>query len=156
MSIWQDNCALLAQILRHEARQNPALQRRLAIVEVLWERGFMPWQALVESVEAKLEPGIFGASPRKRLWNDLHWLRDAGVAIGYSRGRGTTGYFLRVASLSEPIRTAFEQIGRELDFEHLERLKKVPGWRKIEAMFGMIEFAYDVSAAGRRSLERGE
>ena len=104
-----DDGALLA----HEAQQNPSLWRRIAIVQVLAQRGFTLWPELVAAVEGALEPGIFGDSPRTRLAHDLRLLRDSGIGIGYSRVRGAQGYYLRAEALGEPAASAVEiAVGR--------------------------------------------
>lgn len=102
-------------LLAHETQQNPALWRRIAILQVLAQRGFTPWPRLVAAVEAALEPGIFGASPQTRLARDVRALRASGVAIGYSRVRGAEGYYLPAAALGEPMASAVENATRDLD-----------------------------------------
>jgi len=106
-----DDDALLA----HETQQNPSLWRRIAILQVLAQRGFTPWAELVEAVEAALEPDIFGESPRARLSHDLRVLRASGVEISYSRVRGAEGYYLRTMALGEAAASAVEVAVRELD-----------------------------------------
>jgi len=104
-----------SSLLAHEAQQYPSLWRRIAIVQVLAQRGFISWTALAEAVEAALEPGIFGDSPRARLSRDLRALRASGVAIGYSRVRGAEGYYLRTGALGETASGVVESAVRALD-----------------------------------------
>lgn len=104
-----------SSLLAHETQQNPSMWRRIAIVQVLAQRGFMSWAALVEAVEAALEPGIFGDSPRARLSHDLRMLRASGVMIGYSRVRGAEGYFLRTDALGEAASGLVESAVHALD-----------------------------------------
>ncbi|WP_119067286.1 hypothetical protein [Aggregatilinea lenta] len=47
-----------------------------------------------------------------------------------------------------------EQVIREMDFEHLKRLARYSPEERLEAMFQMIEFIHDVSAAGRLDREQ--
>jgi hypothetical protein len=151
---WKTNPVLVRQLLEHEARQNPALRRRMAILEVLARRGFSPRDTLIREVEAQLTPGVFGAAPHPRLWSDLRALREAGIAIGYSRALGTEGYFLRLESLSEEIQTVIRQVMREIDFDHLDRVAKASPARRVEAVFEMIDFAHEVAQAGQQHRER--
>ncbi len=102
-------------LLAHETQQNPSLWRRIAILQVLAQRGFTPWPELVAAVEAALEPGIFGASPQTRLARDVRALRASGVAIGYSRVRGAEGYYLLASALGEPMAGAIESATCDLD-----------------------------------------
>lgn len=106
-----DDGALLA----HEAQQNPSMWRRIAILQVLAQRGFTPWAELVAAVEDALEPGIFGDSPRTRLARDLRLLRASGVMIGYSRVRGAEGYYLRMDALGDRAAQTVEVAARDLD-----------------------------------------
>ncbi|NLE52581.1 MAG: hypothetical protein GX613_14380 [Chloroflexi bacterium] len=106
-----DDGALLA----HETQQNPSMWRRIAILQVLAQRGFTPWPELVAAVENVLEPGIFGESPRTRLARDLRLLRASGVAIAYSRVRGAEGYYLRADALGELAASAVEVAVRGVD-----------------------------------------
>lgn len=113
MDSFSDTPADDGALLAHEAQQNPAMWRRIAILQVLAQRGFTPWQGLVAAVEEALEPGIFGESPRTRLAHDLRQLRASGVGIGYSRVRGAEGYYLRAEALGEPAASAVEiAVGR--------------------------------------------
>ena len=154
MADWKNDPALLWRLLAREATHNPALRRRIAIVDVLARRGFTPWDALVEAVEQDVGPGVFGLSPQTRLWRDLRALRDAGIAIGYSRARGTTGYFLKLEALPDPVQTAIRQVMRELDFEHLDRIAEFSGPQRIEAMFALTDFIRDVAQAGQQDREQ--
>jgi hypothetical protein len=147
---WKTNPVLVRQLLEHEARQNPALRRRMAILEVLARRGFSPRDTLIREVEAQLTPGVFGAAPHPRLWSDMRALREAGIAIGYSRAQGTAGYFLRLESLSAEIQTVVQQVMREIDFDHLDRVAKASPERRLEAVFEMSEFVRSLSEAGRQ------
>jgi hypothetical protein len=122
----------------------------MAILEVLARRGFSPRDTLIREVEAQLTPGVFGAAPPPRRWSDMRALREAGIAIGYSRARGTEGYFLRLESLSEEIQTVIRQVMREIDFDHLDRVAKASPERRLEAVFEMSEFVRSLSEAGRQ------
>jgi hypothetical protein len=154
MADWQLDPALMRRVLAHEAGRNPALRRRLAILEVLSRQAFLPWEALVAAVENVLEPGVFGAAPQSRLGRDLRALRDVGVAIGYSRASGTQGYYLRLESLPEPVADAIRNVFRELDLAHLDRVAAASPARRVEAVFEMIAFIHEVAAAGRQDREK--
>ena len=153
MSLWTTNPDLLRKLVAHEAAQNPALKRRMVIVDVLAQRGFTAWTALVPAVERVCGVGCFGRSPQARVWSDIRALRDAGIAIGYSRSAGTEGYFLRLESLSEPVQRVIRQVMREIDFDHLKRMRAVDPARRVEAVFEMSTFAREPSEAGRRDRE---
>jgi len=113
MNSFNDSPADDSALLAHEAQQNPSLWRRIAILQVLAQRGFTLWPGIVAAVEDALEPGIFGDSPRTRLAHDLRQLRASGVAIGYSRVHGAEGYYLRAEALGEPAASAVEiAVGR--------------------------------------------
>ena len=150
---WRHDPALLRRLLAHEAQQNPALRRRMAILDVL-QGGITPREALIHAVEAAVGSGAFGASPHTRLWSDMRALRDAGFAIGYSRTRGMSGYFLRAESLPDPAARVIAQVLREVDFAHLDRVAQVAPARRVDAAFEMIAFAHDVAAAGQREREQ--
>lgn len=115
MTYSSDNSQDDGSLLAHEAQQNPSMWRRIAILQVLAQRGFTPWDELVAAVEVALEPGIFGDSPRTRLARDLRLLRSSGVVIGYSRVRGAEGYYLRADALGEVAAGAVEVAVRGLD-----------------------------------------
>jgi hypothetical protein len=51
-------------------------------------------------------------------------------------------------------RAIIDQVIREMDFEHLKHLTRYSPEERLEAMFKMIEFIHDVSAAGRRDREQ--
>lgn len=153
MNLWNTNPDLLHRLMAHEAAHNPVLRRRMALVDVLAERGFVRWSDLVTAVEAACGAGCFGRSPQARVWDDIRLLRAAGIAIGYSRGAGTQGYFLRLEALSAPVRAVIAQVAREMDVAHLRRTARVAPARRVEAVFGMSAFAREVSEAGRRERE---
>jgi hypothetical protein len=154
MPPWTQNPTLIAQLLEHEARHNPALRRRLAIITVLEQRGFTPWHGIVQHVENELGTGVFGKSPQARVWSDIRALRDAGIVIGYSRIKGATGYYIGLESVQEEIRTVIEQVFRDLDFEHLKRVAKAPPAQRMDSLFKMIAFGIELSEAGRRMREQ--
>jgi hypothetical protein len=151
MSPWTQNPTLIAQLLDYEARRNPALRRRLAILDVLDRYSFTPWQNLVQRVEETLGGGVFGTSPQVWVWSDIRALRDAGVAIGYSRIKGIEGYYLRLTMASEAIQTVIRQVSRELDVDHLKRLKHVSPDRRVEGVFELIDFARQIAEDGKRA-----
>lgn len=105
MSDSKINPSLLRSLENHTALPSPARRRRKAIVDVLAWRGFSPCDVLIGEVEKQLTPGVFGTSPYTCLRNDMRALRKIGAAIGYSRARGTKGYYLELESLSEEIQT---------------------------------------------------
>jgi hypothetical protein len=154
METWKDDPHILWLLLSHQAAQNPALRRQLTILDVLTRRGFTPWKTLVETVESEVGAGCYGKSPQARLWGDLRALRAAGIGIGYSRRKGMEGYFLHYKFMGERVATVLDQVFRELDFEHLDRIAKFPPERRLQAMFDMIDFIHEVSEAGKR--ERGQ
>jgi hypothetical protein len=151
MTTWTQNPALIAKLRDYEANPTPARRRRLAIVGVLERRGFTPWPGLVHWVERELGEGGFGQSPHSRVLSDIRALRDAGVAIGYSRRKGAEGYYLGLESVREDIQTVIRQVFRELDFEHLRRIKQVSPDRRVEGVFELIDFAQQISEAGKRA-----
>ncbi len=153
MLFWRHDPAILMKILAHEAGQNLPLRRRMAIMDVLTRRGITPWQDLVHTVEEEVGAGAYGESPQTRLWADLRALREAGIMIGYSRRKGHTGYFLRAESIGEPASSAFAQVFRELDLEHLDRMAEIPGWRKMRAAMELSEFGRKISERGRQKRE---
>lgn len=155
MSLWQRNPDLLQRLVAHEAGQNPAFWRRMVLVDVLAQRGFVPWDDLVAAVETTCGAGCFGTSPQARVWSDIRSLREAGVAIGYSRTTGTEGYYLRLEALSESVQRVIRQVFRELDFEHVQRMARTDPARRVEAVFAMSAFARELSEAGRRDREAG-
>jgi hypothetical protein len=156
MTDWRSNPAIVHRLLTYEAQQNPALRRRLAVLDALDRRSFTPWQGLVQQVEAELGAGIFGTSPQACVWNDIRVLRAAGIAIGYSRMKGIEGYYLRLAMASEDVQTVIRQIARELDVEHLKRLKRVSPDRRVEGVFELIDLAQQISEDGQRARKSGE
>ena len=151
MTPWTQNPALIAQLLDYEARQNPPLRRRMTIISVLERHSFTPWQEIVQHVEHELGAGVFGTSPQSTIWHDIRALRDAGIAIGYSRMKGIEGYYLRLTMASEEIQTVIRQVRRELDLEHLERIKQVSPNRRVEGVFELIDFAQQISEDGKRA-----
>lgn len=153
MSLWNTNPDLLRRLMAHEAAHNPVLRRRMALVDVLAQRGFVRWPDLVAAVEATCGAGCFGRTPQARVWDDIRALRAAGIAIGYSRGAGTQGYFLRAEALGEQVREVIAQVAHELDVAHLQRTARVAPARRVEAVFEMSAFAREVSEVGRRERE---
>ncbi len=128
----------------------------MAIVEVLDRRGFTPWETLVARVEETLGAGCFGRTPQARVWSDIRALREAGVAIGYSRARGTVGYFLRLEALPVHVQNTIRAVMREIDFEHLDRVAQVSPARRVEAVFEMSVFGRELHEAGQRYREQTE
>lgn len=88
MGDWRANPVLMQQLLDYTAQHNPALRRRMAILDVLAWRGFSTWDVIVAEVENVLGAGVFGRSPQARVWSDIRALREAGIALGYSRRKG--------------------------------------------------------------------
>lgn len=155
MTTWTQNPVLTAQLLEYEARQNPALNRRMAIISVLERRGFILWADLVWHVEQVLGAGVFGTSPQACMWSDIRALRVAGIAIGYSRRKGAAGYYLGLEAVSEDIRMTIEHVFREMDFKHLQRIKQIAPDRRIESVFEMIDFARQIAEDGQRARVQG-
>lgn len=51
------------------------------------------------------------------------------------------------------ITTLARQVMREIDFDHLDRIAQASPERRVEAVFEMIDFAHEVSQAGRQHQE---
>jgi len=52
------------------------------------------------------------------------------------------------------VQLVIRQVMREIDFEHLDRVAQASPERRVEAVFEMIDFAREISQAGRQDRER--
>ncbi len=91
---------------------------------------------------------------RTAILDALYWRRQAGFKIGYSRIKGAQGYYIRRASLPESYRIVFDQLDREMDLEHLDRVAKLSGEQRLEKMFELMDFLHAVWEAGQREREQ--
>lgn len=65
-----------------------------------------------------------------------------------------TRYYIRRVSLPESYRIVFDQLDREMDLEHLDRVAKLSGEQRLEKMFELMGFLHAVWEAGQREREQ--
>jgi hypothetical protein len=82
-------------ILAAQAEADPALARRMAIVEVLSDGHPYTGPDLRAAVEERLGEGCFGAQAERTLEADIAALRAWRIRIGHSDGPVVEGYYLK-------------------------------------------------------------
>jgi len=134
-------------LLAGHARSQPALARRMAIIEVLSDDRPHRREELQKAVEARLGPGCFGQSADQTLWVDMRALRRCGLRIGYSRRPGAEGYFLEVPAVEVQARPGDEEPSHPVQTQIYRSLSSAD---KMRAIFEMFEFALHQARVGTR------
>jgi len=134
-------------ILAAQAEADPALARRMAIVEVLGDGHPHTGLNLRAAVEDRLGEGCFGAQAERTLEADVAALRAWRIRIGYSDGPVVEGYYLKDPAVVTQRRRSYEEESYSLQIEIYR------GWdnaRKMRSMFEMFEFALRQVETGTR------
>jgi hypothetical protein len=134
-------------ILAGHVELQPALARRLAIVEVLSDGRPHTCHDLLQAVEDCLGPGCFGRSPGQTLWTDMRALRARDLRIGYSRSPGTKGYYLKYPPLGALVKQGWEDSPNPVQTEIYRSMSNT---RKMQAMFDLFEFVLHQAQVGTR------
>jgi hypothetical protein len=134
-------------ILAAQAEADPALARRMAIVEVLSDGHPYIGPDLRAAVEDRLGEGCFGAQAERTLEADIAALRDWRIRIGHSDGPVVEGYYLKDPAVVAQRQRSYEEEAHPLQIEIYR------GWdnvRKMRSMFEMFEFALRQVETGTR------
>ena len=134
-------------ILAGRVELQPVLARRLTIVEVLSDGRPHTRHDLLQAVEDRLGPGCFGKSPGQTLWADIRALRARDLRIGYSRGPGTEGYYLKYPPLGVLVKQGWEDSPNPVQIEIYRSMSNI---RKMQAMFDLFEFVLHQAQVGTR------
>ncbi len=135
-------------ILAAQAEADPALARRMAIVEVLSDGHPHPGPDLRAAVEDRLEAGCFGAQAERTLEADIDTLHAWRIRIGHSDGPVVKGYYLKDPAVVAERQRFYEEAPHPLQIEIYR------GWdnaRKMRSMFEMFEFALQQAEIATRS-----
>jgi hypothetical protein len=135
-------------VLAAQAEADPALARRMAIVEVLRDGRPHPGPELRTAVETRLGEGCFGAQAEQTLEADIAALRAWGIRIGYSDSPGVEGYYLRDPAVEASRQRPYEEESNPLQ---IETYRAWDNARKMRSMFEMFEFALQQARIGTRS-----
>jgi len=114
--------SILQTFLFETVQLNPTLQRRMAILGILWNESGLTKPALQTRVEALLAPGCFGQRPTLAFARDIRFLRQvlqtAGYRLKYSRSQEKPGYRITGRPTVDPaiekkINAAFAEVSPE-------------------------------------------
>jgi len=134
-------------ILAAQAEADPALARRMAIVEVLSDGHPHTGPDLRAAVEDRLGEGCFGAQAERTLEADIAALRAWRIRIGHSDGPVVEGYYLKDPAVVVQCQRSYKEEPHPLQVEIYR------GWdnaRKMHSMFEMFEFALRQAETGTR------
>ena len=112
--------ALLAVALTTVAEQDPALQRRMVILALLWEQGRQTQAGLMARTRFRLGRGCFGRQPELAFRRDTQFIKKiltrAGYRLQYSRRAHQAGYHIAgQGTRPDQQARAIEGAARELD-----------------------------------------
>jgi hypothetical protein len=140
--------ALWLWILAAQAKVDPSLVRRMAIVEVLSDGRPHPTPALQTALEERLGESCFGAQAEQTLKADIAALGDLGIRIGHSDTPEVDGYYLKDPAVRVTGESAWEE---SVNPVQVQIHRTMDDARKMRDMFEMFEFACQQVETGTRA-----
>ena len=139
-------------LLSDAADRDRATARRVCLLHILWQEGYLTRQGLISRVEGELGAGCFGrAAWKDAFYRDLRVVKTALSAAGYrllySRNPRRPGYYLLgQPAIGPELARILEGSVAEVDAAQIAVFKRLAAAERFRLGFSISETARDVVA----------